>query len=232
MAEWLRRQPAKLLGSARTGSNPAGVVSIIIFYIFYIFCASQKLNILRKYENIAICTCIHLFSHPKHIQNNKIFYLFFSHTRIKYIYVCRISLVGQDSWLSPGRDGFESRDASQISKYILFYHIVVCMSDIVRAYMFIITERSMVKIYTALYPMLLHTTICTENIFFYFTHAYPYIHAQIFWIYTRMKILEEGAHLPYNYNGRVNRVIKNKKYFFCVCVYVIYIKYIINGPVV
>ena len=26
LAEWLRRQPAKLLGSARAGSNPAGVV--------------------------------------------------------------------------------------------------------------------------------------------------------------------------------------------------------------
>ncbi len=40
------------------------------------------------------------------------------------------------------------------------------------------------------------------------------------------QILEEGAHLPYNYNGRVNQVIKNKKYFFCVCVYICeYIKY-------
>ena len=26
LAEWLRRQPAKLVGSARAGSNPAGVV--------------------------------------------------------------------------------------------------------------------------------------------------------------------------------------------------------------
>ena len=26
LAEWLRRQPAKLVGSARTGSNPVGVV--------------------------------------------------------------------------------------------------------------------------------------------------------------------------------------------------------------
>ena len=25
LAEWLRRQPAKLVGSARTGSNPVGV---------------------------------------------------------------------------------------------------------------------------------------------------------------------------------------------------------------
>lgn len=28
LAEWLRRQPAKLLGSARAGSNPAGVVGV------------------------------------------------------------------------------------------------------------------------------------------------------------------------------------------------------------
>ena len=31
MAEWLRRQPAKLVGSARTGSNPVGVVCPIFF---------------------------------------------------------------------------------------------------------------------------------------------------------------------------------------------------------
>ena len=34
LAEWLRRQPAKLLGSTRAGSNPAGVVrSYIRTYI-------------------------------------------------------------------------------------------------------------------------------------------------------------------------------------------------------
>ncbi len=34
LAEWLRRQPAKLLGSARAGSNPAGVVYNIFFFFF------------------------------------------------------------------------------------------------------------------------------------------------------------------------------------------------------
>ena len=34
LAEWLRRQPAKLLGSARAGSNPAGVVMTIFFSVF------------------------------------------------------------------------------------------------------------------------------------------------------------------------------------------------------
>lgn len=34
LAEWLRRQPAKLLGSARAGSNPAGVVIMICFFLF------------------------------------------------------------------------------------------------------------------------------------------------------------------------------------------------------
>ena len=29
MAEWLRRQPAKLLDSIRAGSNPAGVVFLL-----------------------------------------------------------------------------------------------------------------------------------------------------------------------------------------------------------
>ena len=36
LAEWLRRQPAKLLGSARAGSNPAGVE---LFFAF-LFCNS------------------------------------------------------------------------------------------------------------------------------------------------------------------------------------------------
>ena len=40
LAEWLRRQPAKLVGSARTGSSPVGVgyevrVEILIFFLHH-----------------------------------------------------------------------------------------------------------------------------------------------------------------------------------------------------
>ena len=33
-AEWLRRQPAKLMGFARTGSNPVGVVDTFCYMRF------------------------------------------------------------------------------------------------------------------------------------------------------------------------------------------------------
>ena len=48
LAEWLRRQPAKLLGSARAGSNPAGVV-------YYIFAAINNFtyNISMRFVPVA-----------------------------------------------------------------------------------------------------------------------------------------------------------------------------------
>ncbi len=61
LAEWLRRQPAKLLGSARAGSNPAGVEFIYIyhFFILFLFCVSELLG--AKVDNSNLTQCHTLF---------------------------------------------------------------------------------------------------------------------------------------------------------------------------
>jgi uncharacterized membrane protein (UPF0136 family) len=45
MAEWLRRQPAKLMGYARVGSNPTVVDSV--FFFPFLFCAFVELEPLK-----------------------------------------------------------------------------------------------------------------------------------------------------------------------------------------
>ena len=51
---WLRRRPAKPLGVARAGSNPAGVVYnklfIIIYYIFYVLVAQRIRRVTTNHE--------------------------------------------------------------------------------------------------------------------------------------------------------------------------------------
>ncbi len=50
-----------------------------------------------------------------------------------------------------------------------------------------------------------------------YTHI-MYTYANILNIHA-YQILEEGAHLPYSLNGRVNRVIKNKIFFLRMRIY-------------